>query len=196
MSLPICANGPLSGAIIPILSGPCASALATTRVRTPRASARNHVDVARRHFIGRSFGVNTTPLTFPASRRRPRAPSRASWPEQAPDGVRDVGGRANARARVRGILAGVVTVEPDARDAEFARGRDVVEPTVGDVDPLAEPGAGRAPEVVEMGRRRLVVSHALSRHHEVERRPEGALCLAEQVLIAVRENGEPMAVST
>src|SRR3989442_8556154 len=49
---------------------------------------------------------------------------------------------------------------------------------------------------VEMGRRRLVVSHALRRHHEIERRSEGALCLAEQVLIAVRENGEPIAVST
>src|SRR5262245_23457794 len=68
MSLPICANGPLSGAIIPILIGPWASASSPTRVRTPRASARNHVDAARRHFIDGSSGTNTTPLAFPASR--------------------------------------------------------------------------------------------------------------------------------
>src|SRR5262249_39117274 len=62
MSLPICANGPLRGAIMPILIGPCACASLTMQASEARMRIRNHPGPAEPHLMR-----NSSPITSPST---------------------------------------------------------------------------------------------------------------------------------
>ncbi len=93
-----------------------------------------------------------------------------------------------------GRMPGAVPVDPDLAQAHPGRGQHVVDPAVGHVDPVCRGHVGLVGERPEVAQVRLVAAHLLRRHDQVERhrqvRPGGG----EQVVVAVRQDGQPPAL--
>src|ERR1044071_3845632 len=86
-----------------------------------------------------------------------------------PDSVRQRGCRGDAQNCSSGFSSLALPVEPDAVDLQLARRCNVVEPTIGYMDPVSGGNSGHALEVLEVGRSRLVRAHPLRGDHRIER---------------------------
>jgi hypothetical protein len=98
--------------------------------------------------------------------------------------------RLNAHAR-RPHWHPRLSIQPHAVYAEGPGGHNVMMPTARYMNPVGGRDARQLREEVKMGQRRLVVSHTLCGHNQLERVPKTSLGLLKQIVVTIGQHRQP-----